>query len=78
MALLSDLTHPLTNTPVELYDPTEHDSAEWHAVTCTDCLRHYVCAPWDDLNTPAPELGWTNGDVCDMCLLRMREQRVPS
>jgi hypothetical protein len=65
------LTHPLTGSPVELYDPDLHTDACWKAVRCGRCGREYVCAPWDEYNTPADDLGWHGDPVCDRCLMRL-------
>lgn len=43
----------------------------WQMVTCSRCKRTYRCTPTDDFNTPAPDLGWTAGRVCDPCLLEL-------
>lgn len=76
--MTAPLTHPLTGAPVELYDPDLHESACWRGVRCTRCGREFVCAPWDDLMTPAPDLGWTGGGVCERCLYALASIKAGS
>lgn len=70
------LLHPITGQPVDRYDPAIHASTAWLAVRCTRCGRKYVCAPWDDFMTPAPDLGHA-GDVCERCLYSLAARKAP-
>lgn len=40
----------------------------YQMVTCSRCGRTYRCTPLDDFIDPAPDLGWTQGSVCEACL----------
>ncbi|MCW2902430.1 MAG: hypothetical protein JWO67_4695 [Streptosporangiaceae bacterium] len=57
--------------PVEAYDPALHDSPAWKYVECTRCQSFYQCTPWNDFMTPADDLGWDKGGVCENCLLAL-------
>lgn len=71
------LTHPLTGEPVARWNPAAHgQDNRWLAVTCTRCGREFVNTPWDELMTPAPDLGWAGGDVCEPCLYRLASAKV--
>jgi hypothetical protein len=69
------LLHPLTGQPVDRYDPAVHgDDNTWKAVTCSRCGREFVNSPFDELITPAPDLGH-DGDVCELCLYGLAAER---
>lgn len=57
---------------IPVFDPDHpDDDPRWKMVTCSRCGETYQCTPLSDLNTPAPELGWTGGRICDPCLMAL-------
>lgn len=38
-------------------------------VKCSRCGWEYRCTPRNDFYDPNPELGWTEGKVCFLCLV---------